>query len=208
MTDQHRHHAHDLSEGEVRSRALESLLREKGILQGDVVDEIIAMYSDDIGPMNGARAVARAWVDPAFKDRLMRNATEAVAELGIGGMEGENLVAVENTDEVHHVIVCTLCSCYPWPDLGLPPRWYKDPPYRARVVREPRAVLAEFGTIVSPEKRVEVLDSNADLRFFVVPQRPKGSEGMSEKQLAQLVTRDAMVGAAVLPDLSQGTHAP
>jgi nitrile hydratase len=195
------HHQHDLSDGEVRARALESLLREKGVLQGKVVDEIIDMYTNDIGPMNGARAIAKAWTDPAFKSRLLKNATVAVKELGISGMEGENLLAVENTDEVHHVIVCTLCSCYPWPVLGLPPRWYKDTPYRARIVREPRAVLAEFGTVVSDKKHVKVLDSNVEVRYFVIPQRPKGSEGMSEEQLAKLVTRDSMVGVTVLPDI-------
>lgn len=201
MSEHHHHHPHDLSEGEVRARALESLLREKGILQGDVVDEIISMYTNDIGPMNGAKAIARAWTDPAFKKRLMDNATKAVAELGISGMEGENLVAVENTDSVHHVIVCTLCSCYPWPVLGLPPRWYKDAPYRGRIVREPRAVLAEFGTHVPDPKEVKVLDSNVEVRYFVVPQRPKGSDGMSEESLAKLITRDSMVGVTVLPDV-------
>ena len=198
MTESHQHHQHDLSDGEVRAKALESLLREKGILQGDVVDEIIAMYTDDIGPMNGARAIAKAWVDPAFKKRLLQNATAAVKELGISGMEGENLLAVENTDDVHHVIVCTLCSCYPWPVLGLPPRWYKDTPYRSRVVREPRAVLAEFGTDVPPSKAIKVLDSNVEVRYFVMPQRPKGSEGLSEEELAKLVTRDSMIGVANL----------
>ncbi|MGW4336407.1 nitrile hydratase subunit alpha [Rhodococcus koreensis] len=201
MSENH-HHPHELSDGEVRARALESLLREKGILQGHVVDEVIDIYTNDIGPLNGARAIAKAWSDPDFKKRLMADATAAVGELGISGMEGEHLVAVENTDEVHHVIVCTLCSCYPWPVLGLPPRWYKDAPYRARVVREPRSVLAEFGTIVPPDKHVKVLDSNAEVRYFVIPQRPRGTEDMSEEQLAQLVTRDSMVGVTVLPDVT------
>ncbi|MEU2718698.1 nitrile hydratase subunit alpha [Streptomyces sp. NPDC007205] len=195
------HRPRELSEGEVRARALESLLREKGVLQGEVVDEIIDIYTNDIGPLNGARAIARAWTDPAFRSRLLENATKAVAELGIGGMEGENLVAVENTDEVHHVIVCTLCSCYPWPVLGLPPRWYKDTPYRARVVREPRAVLREFGTVVPDDSEIRVLDSNAEVRYFVIPQRPKGSEHMSEEELTALVTRDSMVGVTILPDI-------
>ncbi|GAB3628359.1 cobalt-containing nitrile hydratase subunit alpha [Pandoraea terrae] len=199
---EHHHHPHELSEGEVRARALESLLREKGVLQGPVIDEIIDTYTNDIGPMNGARAVAKAWVDPEYKKRLLQNATAAVAELGISGMEGENLVAVENTDDVHHVIVCTLCSCYPWPVLGLPPRWYKDAPYRARVVREPRAVLAEFGTSVPESKPVKVLDSNVEVRYFIVPQRPKGTEGFAEEALAKLVTRDSMVGVTVLPDVA------
>ncbi|MEK6418286.1 nitrile hydratase subunit alpha [Paraburkholderia tropica] len=201
MSEHHHghHHPHELSEGEVRARALESLLREKGVLQGPVIDEIIDTYTNDIGPMNGARAVAKAWVDPEFRKRLLANATSAVAELGISGMEGENLVAVENTDDVHHVIVCTLCSCYPWPVLGLPPRWYKDAPYRARVVREPRAVLAEFGTTVPESKPVKVLDSNVEVRYFIIPQRPKGSENLTEDALAKLVTRDSMVGVTVLP---------
>lgn len=195
------HHVHDLSEGEVRARALESLLREKGVLQGPVVDEIIDMYTNDIGPMNGAKAVARAWVDPEYKKRLLANATEAVRELGFSGMEGENLRAVENTDKLHHVIVCTLCSCYPWPVLGLPPRWYKDTPYRSRVVREPRKVLAEFGTTITDDVEVKVLDSNVEVRYFVMPQRPAGTEGMSEDELAKLVTRDSMVGVTVLPSV-------
>ncbi|MDR5804736.1 nitrile hydratase subunit alpha [Caballeronia sp. LZ001] len=197
--DHHHHHPHSPTEGEVRARALESLLREKGVLQGPVIDEIIDTYTNDIGPMNGARAVAKAWVDPEFKKRLLENATKAVAELGISGMEGENLVAVENTEDVHHVIVCTLCSCYPWPVLGLPPRWYKDAPYRARVVREPRKVLAEFGTTVADSKPVKVLDSNVEVRYFIIPQRPQGSESLSEEALAKLVTRDSMVGVTVLP---------
>ncbi|MFJ4064362.1 nitrile hydratase subunit alpha [Pseudomonas sp. NPDC089996] len=198
---EHKHHQHDLSEGEVRAKALESLLKEKGILQGDVVDSIVSMYTQDIGPMNGAKAIAKAWLDPEYKKRLLANATKAVAELGISGMEGENLVAVENTDEVHHVIVCTLCSCYPWPVLGLPPRWYKDAPYRSRVVREPRSVLAEFGTVVPESKEVKVLDSNVEVRYFIMPQRPVGSDGMTESELAALITRDSMVGVTVLPSV-------
>lgn len=200
---EHKHHQHDLSEGEVRAKALESLLKEKGILQGDVVDSIVSMYTQDIGPMNGAKAIAKAWVDPEYKKRLLANATKAVAELGISGMEGENLVAVENTDDVHHVIVCTLCSCYPWPVLGLPPRWYKDAPYRSRVVREPRSVLAEFGTVVPASKEMKVLDSNVEVRYFIMPQRPAGSEGMTESELAGLITRDSMVGVTVLPPVAR-----
>lgn len=200
---EHKHHQHNLSEGEVRAKALESLLKEKGILQGDVVDNIVSMYTQDIGPMNGAKAIAKAWIDPEYKKRLLANATMAVAELGISGMEGENLVAVENTEDVHHVIVCTLCSCYPWPVLGLPPRWYKDAPYRSRVVREPRAVLAEFGTVVPDSKEVKVLDSNVEIRYFIMPQRPAGSEGLSEGELAALVTRDSMVGVTVLPPVAR-----
>lgn len=197
------HHPSELSDGEVRARALESLLREKGILQGDVVDEIIGVYTSDIGPLNGARAVAKAWTDPGFKRRLLENATEALAELGIGGMEGENMIALENTDTVHNVVVCTLCSCYPWPVLGLPPTWYKDAPYRARVVREPRAVLAEFGTSVPGDKEVRVWDSNSEVRYLVLPQRPAGTDNYSEEQLAALVTRDSMIGVTVLPDVTE-----
>jgi nitrile hydratase len=198
MSGTHKHHEHELSDGEVRAKALESLMREKGVLQGDVVDEIIAMYTDDIGPMNGARAIAKAWVDPEFKKRLLANATAAVKELGISGMEGENLLAVENTDSVRHVIVCTLCSCYPWPVLGLPPRWYKDTPYRSRVVREPRAVLKEFGTVVPESTAIKVLDSNVEVRYFVMPIRPPGSEHLSEEELAKLITRDSMIGVTDL----------
>ena len=201
------HHPGELSEGEVRARALESLLREKGVLQGNVVDEVIDIYTNDIGPLNGAKAIAKAWTDPAYKERLMANATTAVAELGIGGMEGENLVAVENTDDVHHVIVCTLCSCYPWPVLGLPPKWYKDAPYRARVVREPRKVLAEFGTTLPESTEIKVMDSNAEVRYFIIPKRPKGSEGMTEEELTALVTRDSMVGVTLLPDIRQQVNA-
>lgn len=201
------HHPSELTEGEVRARALESLLREKGVLQGDVVDEVVDIYTNDIGHLNGARAIAKAWTDPAYKQRLMADTTAAVGELGIGGMEGENLVAVENTDELHHVIVCTLCSCYPWPVLGLPPKWYKDAPYRARVVREPRAVLAEFGTVLPESTEVKVMDSNAEVRYFIIPKRPKGSEGMTEDELAALVTRDSMVGVTQLPDVEAGVSA-
>lgn len=200
MSDGH-HHPTELSEGEVRQRALESLLREKGILHGEVIDELIDMYTSDIGPLNGARAVARAWMDDDFKTRLLADATAACAELGIAGMEGENLMAVESTDAVHYVVVCTLCSCYPWPVLGLPPRWYKDTPYRARVVREPRKVLAEFGTVLLDSTEIRVVDSNAEIRYFVLPKRPAGSQDLSEEELVGLVTRDSMVGVTVIPDV-------
>ncbi|MHC6229153.1 nitrile hydratase subunit alpha [Arthrobacter sp. MMS24-T111] len=196
-------HPSELSDGEVRARALESLLREKGILQGDVVDEIISVYTSDIGPLNGARAVAKAWTDPDFKKRLLENATKALAELGIGGMEGENMIALENTDTVHNVVVCTLCSCYPWPVLGLPPTWCKDAPYRAHVVREPRAVLAEFGTSVPADRDVRVWDSNSEIRYFVLPQRPAGTDTFSEEQLTTLVPRDSLIGVTVLPDVTE-----
>jgi len=199
MGSNHGHHPGDLSEGEVRARALESLLREKGVIQGDVVDEIVAVYSSDIGPLNGARAVAKAWTDPEFHDRLLAHATDALAEIGIGGLQGEYMVAVQNTESVHHVVVCTLCSCYPWPVLGLPPAWYKDAPYRSRVVREPRAVLAEFGTHLEPGVEVQVWDSNSEIRYLVIPRRPDGSENLTEDELAALVTRDSMIGVTVLP---------
>jgi nitrile hydratase len=191
------HHPGELSDGEVRARALESLFREKGYIKGNVVDEIIDTYTHDIGPLNGARAVAKAWVDPDYRERLLTDATAALKELGIGGLQGEHMVAVPNTDEVHNVVVCTLCSCYPWPVLGLPPRWYKDAPYRARVVREPRKVLAEFGTTLSEDKDIRVWDSSAEVRYLVVPQRPPGTEGMSEEELIPLITRDSMIGVTL-----------
>ncbi len=192
------HHPGELSEGEVRARALESLLLEKGYVTSEAIDEIIDTYSHDIGPLNGARAVARAWTDPSYKSRLLSDATAALLELGIGGLQGEHMVAVENTDRVHNVVVCTLCSCYPWPVLGLPPRWYKDAPYRSRVVREPRSVLAEFGTVVPDDVEVRVWDSSAEIRYLVLPKRPEQTEGMSEDELGGLVTRDSMIGVTTV----------
>lgn len=191
------HHPGELSDGEVRSRALESLLREKGYIKGSVVDEIIDTYSHDIGPLNGARAVAKAWVDPEYRDRLLTDATSALKELGIGGLQGEHMIAVPNTEDVHNVVVCTLCSCYPWPVLGLPPRWYKDAPYRARVVREPRKVLAEFGTTLPDTTDIQVWDSSAEVRYLVVPQRPAGTEDLTEEELVPLITRDSMIGVTL-----------
>jgi nitrile hydratase subunit alpha len=203
MGSDHGHHRAELSEAEARAKALESLLREKGLIVGDLVDRVIERYSSDIGPLNGARAVAHAWVDDDFRGRLLDNATAALRELGIGGMEGEHMVAVENTDSVHNVIVCTLCSCYPWPVLGLPPRWYKDAPYRSRVVREPRVVLGEFGTALPDEVEVRVWDSSAELRYLVLPRRPAGTEDWTEDELRELVTRDSMIGVseALPPEL-------
>jgi nitrile hydratase len=177
-----------------RVKALESLLIEKGVLTPDAVDRIAEIYENEVGPQLGAKVVARAWTDPDFKRRLLENASEACAEFGIGGMQGEDMVAVENTDDVHHVIVCTLCSCYPWPVLGLPPNWYKYPAYRARIVREPRAVLAEFGLNVPDDVEIRIWDSSAELRYWVIPQRPAGTESFDEAQLAELVTRDSMIG--------------
>src|SRR5436305_4772100 len=186
------HHPHEPSAVEQRVAALESLLVERGLITSDAVDAVIATYEHDVGPMNGAAVVARAWVDPAYKERLLTGATAAIAELGFGGAEGENMVALENTATVHNVVVCTLCSCYPWPVLGLPPRWYKSAAYRSRAVREPRAVLAEFGIVLPDDVEVRVWDSSAELRYMVLPERPEGTEQLSEPELAQLVTRDHM----------------
>jgi nitrile hydratase subunit alpha len=181
---------------EVRTAAIEALLVEKGLIATDTVDAVVDLFENEIGPRNGARVVARAWTDPAYKQRLLADATAAAAELGIGGLEGEHVVAVENTDDVHNVVVCTLCSCYPWPLLGIPPVWYKSPPYRSRVVSEPRAVLSELGLDVPPEVELRVWDSSAEIRYLVVPQRPPGTDDMTEDELAALVTRDAMIGVA------------
>jgi nitrile hydratase len=190
------HHPAPLSAVEARARAIESLLIERGLLSSEAIDKVADAYEKDIGPLNGARAIARAWVDPAFKKRLLDEATSALRELGIGGLQGEHMVAVENTSKVHNLVVCTLCSCYPWPVLGLPPAWYKSPPFRSRVVKEPRSVLAEFGVALDPQVEVRVWDSSAEIRYLVIPERPKGTENMSEEQLAKLVTRDSMIGVA------------
>jgi nitrile hydratase subunit alpha len=189
----HRHNR-PLSEVELRVKALESLLTEKGLIDPAAVDEIIDTYEHKIGPRNGARVVARAWVDPRYKDRLLTRGTEAIAELGFSGVQGEDMVVVENTEKVHNLVVCTLCSCYPWPTLGLPPVWYKSAPYRARAVSDPRGVLEEFGVDLPAATEVRVWDSNAELRYLVLPKRPAGTEGMSEDELAELVTRDSMIG--------------
>jgi nitrile hydratase subunit alpha len=183
----------------LRARAIESLLIEKGYLTEEAVDYVVSAYEQDIGPMRGARLVARAWSDAEFKARLLTNASEAAKELGVQGFVGENVMAVENTPEVHNVVCCTLCSCYPWAVLGLPPTWYKSPEYRSRIVREPRAVLADFGLEVPAGKEIRVWDSSSDMRYIVLPERPEGTDGLSEDDLAQLVTRDAMIGTG-LPD--------
>jgi nitrile hydratase subunit alpha len=188
-------HAHGSYEA-LRVKALESLLVEKGLLASDAVDRLVAAYEQDIGPLNGARVVARAWVDPTFKQQLLEDATPAIRELGIGGLEADHLVALENTTDVHNVVVCTLCSCYPWAVLGLPPSWYKSPAYRARIVVEPRAVLAELGLELEQTVEVRVWDSSAEIRYLVLPQRPEGTEDLNEDELAGLVTRDAMIGVA------------
>jgi nitrile hydratase len=188
------------SEEEIAARvkALEAIMIEKGIMTADAVDRLAEIYENEVGPHLGARVVAKAWTDPEFRERLLANATEACAELGIGGMQGEDMVAVENTAGVHNVLVCTLCSCYPWPVLGLPPNWYKAPAYRSRVVRQPRVVLREdFGLDIPESVEIRVWDSSAELRYFVVPQRPQGTEDLTEEQLAELVTRDSLIGVGV-----------
>jgi nitrile hydratase subunit alpha len=180
----------------LRVAALESLLVEKGLVDPAALDALVDTYEHRIGPRNGAKVVARAWVDPAYKTRLLNDATAAIAELGFGGLQGEHMVAVENTPQVHNLVVCTLCSCYPLPILGLPPVWYKSAPYRSRAVLDPRGVLEELGLTLAPETEVRVWDSTAEIRYLVVPERPAGTEHLSEEQLAELVTRDSMIGAA------------
>jgi nitrile hydratase subunit alpha len=187
-------HNRALSDVELRVKALESLLTEKQLIDPAAVDEIIEIYERKIGPRNGARVVARAWVDPAYRQRLLDRGSEAIGELGFSGVQGEDMVVVENTDQVHNLVVCTLCSCYPWPTLGLPPVWYKSAPYRSRAVSDPRGVLEEFGVELPASTEVRVWDSNAELRYLVLPKRPAGTEGMSEDELAALVTRDSMIG--------------
>jgi len=183
------------SEVAARAKALESLLVEKGLVSTDAIDKVVSAYESDIGPMLGARVVARAWSDPGFKEQLLEDASEACAQLDIGGMQGEHMVAVENSEQVHNVVVCTLCSCYPWPVLGLPPNWYKYPQYRSRAVMEPRKVLKEeFGLDVDESVDIRVWDSSAEIRYLVLPERPEGTEGMSQEELASLVTRDSMIG--------------
>jgi nitrile hydratase subunit alpha len=196
MSGEHSHHPAPLSDVEARTRALESILLEKGLLTPEAVDKVVSAYERDIGPLNGAKVVARAWVDPEYKKHLLADGPAAIAELGIGGMQGEHMVAVENTPTVHNVIVCTLCSCYPWPVLGLPPTWYKSPPYRSRLVIEPRQVLKEFGLELDESTEIRVWDSSAEIRYMVLPERPEGTEGMTEEELAKLVTRDSMIGVA------------
>lgn len=203
--DDHQHHDHDhdhdhghehseLGEMDLRVRALESVLAQKGYIDPAALDALIDTYQTRVGPRNGARVVARAWVDPAFRQWLLADATAAIASLGCTGRQGEHMVAVENTDELHHMVVCTLCSCYPWPVLGLPPTWYKSAPYRSRVVKDPRGVLADFGTALPESTRIRVWDSTAEVRYLVIPQRPAGTEGLGEEELAALVSRDSMIG--------------
>jgi nitrile hydratase len=203
--DHHGHdHHHDHDHGQdppsdmtLRVRALESLLVEKGLVDPAALDAIIETYEHKVGPRNGARVVARAWTDPAYRARLLEDATAAIAELGYGGRQGEHMVVVENTPGVHNMVVCTLCSCYPWPVLGLPPVWYKSSPYRSRAVIDPRGVLAEFGLALDEDTEVRVWDSTAEIRYLVLPQRPAGSEALAEDALAELVSRDSMIGVAL-----------
>jgi nitrile hydratase len=180
----------------LRTEALEQLLTERGLIDPAVVDEAISTYETSVGPLNGAKVVARAWTDPRYRQRLLADGTAAIKELGFAGPQGEHIVVVENTATSHNVVVCTLCSCYPWPVLGLPPSWYKDPAYRARMVREPRTVLSEMGLELADDVRITVHDSSSEVRWLVLPERPAGTEGLSEEQLVPLVTRDAMVGVA------------
>ncbi len=200
----HDHHDHDhphnseLSPIELRVRALESILVEKGYVDPAAVEAIIQTYETEIGPHRGARVVAKAWSDPAFAAWLKEDASAAIASLGYTGRQGEHMVALFNTPDLHNMVVCTLCSCYPWPVLGLPPVWYKSPPYRARAVKEPRAVLAEFGVALPDGKEVRVWDSTAEMRYLVIPERPAGTEGWSEEQLAAIISRDSMIGTAVV----------
>ncbi len=193
----HDHDHSDLSATELRVRALETLLTEKGYVDPAAMDELIETYETRIGPRNGARVVARAWTDPAYRERLMENATKAIAELGFTGRQGEHMVAVENTPGTHNMVVCTLCSCYPWTVLGLPPVWYKSAPYRSKAVRDPRGVLADFGVTLPAATRIKVWDSTAEIRYLVVPMRPDGTDGWAEEKLAGLVCRDSMIGTAL-----------
>lgn len=191
---EHREHDAPLTEVELRVRALESLLVDKGLVDSAALDAIIDTYEAKVGPRNGAKVVAHAWVDPDYRRRLLEDGTAAVAEYGFVGRQSEKLVVVENTPKVHNMVVCTLCSCYPWEMLGLPPVWYKAAPYRSRAVKDPRGVLADFGVALPKETEIRVWDSTAETRFLVLPMRPKGTEGWSEEQLAELVTRDSMIG--------------
>jgi len=188
------HHPEELAPVEERIAAIEALLVEKGVLDVEAVDQIVAHFEDNLGPMNGARVIARAWTDPEYRTRLLTDGTAAIAELGFGGPEGEHMVVVENTADVHNLVVCTLCSCYPWPVLGLPPNWYKAPAYRSRAVREPRRLLAEMGTVIADDVEVRVWDSSAEARYLVLPMRPTGTDDLPEEQLAGMVTRDSMIG--------------
>ncbi len=197
--DHHHDHHHDnhYSDMQARVKALETVLTEKGLIDPAAIDAIVDTYQTKVGPRNGARVIAKAWSDPDFAEWLKRDATAAIASLGYTGRQGEHMRAVFNTDETHNLVVCTLCSCYPWSVLGLPPTWYKAPAYRSRAVIDPRGVLSEFGVSLPEEQKIRVWDSTAELRYLVIPQRPEGTEGLSEEQLADLVSRDAMIGAGL-----------
>ena len=202
IADGHHHshdhaHTHLPSDPELRVKAVETLLLNKGLIDSKTLDELIDTYENRIGPKNGANVVAKAWVDPEYKKRLLIDATSAIRELSYQGRQGENMVVVENTPEIHNVIVCTLCSCYPWPVLGIPPTWYKSDEYRSRTVREPRKVLLEFGLSLDPKVQIKVWDSTAEIRYLVLPMRPKGTEHMGESELAELVTRNSMIGTGL-----------
>jgi nitrile hydratase len=198
MSHDHDHPDHsELSDIERRVRALETVMTQKGYIDPAALDVLIDTYQTKVGPRNGARVVARAWVDPAFRDRLLRDATAAIAELGYSGRQGEHMIAVANTSGRHNIVVCTLCSCYPWPVLGLPPVWYKSTPYRSRVVKDPRGVLAEFGVTLPPSTEIRVWDSTAEVRYLVIPERPAETDDLSEEALAALVTRDSMIGTGL-----------
>ena len=196
----HKHedsHSHLPSDPELRVKAIETLLLRKGLIDSETLDELIDTYENKIGPQNGAKVVAKAWVDESYKKRLLEDATAAIRELSYQGRQGENMVVVENTPYIHNIVVCTLCSCYPWPVLGIPPTWYKSDEYRSRTVREPRKVLSEFGVNVDPKVKVKVWDSTAELRYLVLPMRPKGTEHLNESELAELVTRNSMIGTGL-----------
>jgi len=201
MSDQEshqgQHHPRPLSAAALRAKAIESLLVEKGLLASDAIDRVVEIYEKDVGPLNGAKVVARAWCDPGYKRRLLHDGTAAIAELGFGGLQGEHMVIVENTPKVHNVVCCTLCSCYPWPVLGLPPTWYKSLAYRSRIVREPRAVLREFGLELPESVEIRVWDSSAEIRYMVLPERPAATEEMTEAELASLATRDSLIGVGL-----------
>ena len=200
IVDDHSHdhsHSHLPSDPELRVKAVETLLLNKGLIDSKTLDELIDTYEHRIGPKNGANVVAKAWVDPEYKKRLLIDATSAIRELSYQGRQGENMVVVENTPEIHNLIVCTLCSCYPWPVLGIPPTWYKSDEYRSRTVREPRKVLLEFGLSLDPKVQIKVWDSTAEIRYLVLPMRPKGTEHMGESELAELVTRNSMIGTGL-----------
>jgi nitrile hydratase len=199
-THEHQHGPEEhseLDENELRVRALQSVLTQKGYIDPAALDVIVDTYQTRIGPRNGARVVAKAWADPAFRDWLLRDGSAAIASLGYTGRQGEHMVAVANTDAVHNMVVCTLCSCYPWPVLGLPPVWYKSAPYRSRAVRDPRGVLADFGVTLPAQTQIRVWDSTAEVRYLVIPQRPAGTDRMDEEALAELVTRDSMIGTGL-----------